>query len=76
MRKLGTESKISTGGDCRCDESSIEMLSPLYPLEVAITESKRQGWGLRCESRINALSYPFGSITESKIRWWGFVNPE
>ena len=24
-----------------------------------------------CESRINALPYPFGSITESKIRWWG-----
>ena len=31
-----------------------------------------------CESRINALPlYPFGSITESKIRWWGLcVNPE
>ena len=25
-----------------------------------------------CESRINALPYPFGSITESKIRW-GYI---
>ena len=32
--------------------------------------------GIVCESRINALPYPFGSITESKIRWWGLcVNP-
>ena len=22
-------------------------------------------------TRINTLPYPFGSITESKIRWWG-----
>ena len=30
-----------------------------------------------CESRRNALPYPFGSITEYKIRWWGLcVNPE
>ena len=27
--------------------------------------------GIVCESRINAHPYPFGSITESKIRWWG-----
>ena len=48
----------------------------------AITLSPKSGggdnWvGIVCESRINALPYPFGSITESKIRWWGLcVNPE
>ena len=35
------------------------------------TESKINVVGIVCESRINALPCPFGSITESKIRWWG-----
>ena len=41
------------------------------------TESKIAGGGCRlgivCESRINALPYPFGSTTESKIRCVGIV---
>ena len=27
--------------------------------------------GIVCESRKNTSPYPFGSITEFKIRWWG-----
>jgi len=28
--------------------------------------------GIVCESRKNTSPYPFGSITEFKIRWWGY----
>ena len=56
-------------------ESRSEMLSPT-PLGQSLSP-KSGGGDCVCESRRNALPYPFGSITESKIRWWGLcVNPE
>jgi hypothetical protein len=45
---------------------------PLSRLALLMALHPRRGVvGIVCESRKNTLPYPFGSITEFKIRWTG-----